>query len=1159
MDPPLPSSDPLKKQKRSPLIAINQQSSSDSSSAKKSLDSSLKRHLSLLNRLRKNFSLEFKDAVLKDVEGLTLEKYAEEIVDACLEGVSGLGGKGDVFGVVEILTALNSRLSPDVFSTPLLTSFLALLGPPNSAALKALPADQRDREEKERVTKQRGVLRVLAEAEACGLRLVGGTVASSGRKSKVVLEEVVGMGWCMEDGLKGLLASDPLYTSLPLFTSFLKSYGRVYLGPPSVASDPSQDPIPGEAPPAVEEELVPVEMQKRLKALFDAYYEGLGKVVTRGRVRLQQQDLKNHEAYIKSGEIFEDRQQAYEKMTKEVERLMAGMMSLADLLHLPAPVFPALATSKGNSSVLVLDNSSSNPFARALDDIPVGGMWEDEEERKFYEDIVDLSEFVPGGILGVKEKTEDEKEKDKAVEAGAEQERKEREEKEADDIQRQLESLEEGTEVVPVSVEEPTTPETAGEAEAIAIADSLKEALDLADAPPTVIPEPVPAPATDEAGALLPAGPLARLNVIFTALPEITSKAALDQLAVDFAFLNSKPSRKRVIKFLGAVPKNRSDLLPMYSRLAATLNPFMPDVGQGLIAILDEEFRYLQRKKLVKELAEVRSKNIRYYCELAKFKVAQPHTILHVYKTLIDDLTGSNVECAALLLEGCGRFLLRSEETGERMKKMLELMRRKQGAQHFDQRLLLLLENAYYQCNPPERAAVQQKERPQMEQFIRHLIHDILLKKTVDKVLKLLRKLHWEDPNIVRILHKAFTKVWKLKFSNIGALAILVFEIARHHSDFATGVVDQVLEDIRAGLETNIFKHNQRRIATIKYLGELHYYRQVSSPVIFDVLWSLITFGHSEPIPIPGRTCPVDSADDFFRVRLICTLLDTCGMCFDKGSTKKKLDQFLTIFQLYVMCKKDAPMDVDFMISDTFDAIRPDLVPFKTFEDAGAAVDELLASQALATTAGDNESDASGSENGDERRDDDLEGEGDVNGLVDELDSEEESESDDEVDDDLVLQRLAKAQALAREEEDAFNREFSKMLLEQSEPKKGDRKSNVPIFDSAVPLMRKARTTNKMLEEEATVVAPTEEASGLMKFMLLTKKGNKPQTRMMDIPFDSPIAVNTRSNQMLDKLEQQQMKSLVLKHEERQELGEKQSIEALARARGIKLKFVGGP
>ena len=186
---------------------------------------------------------------------------------------------------------------------------------------------------------------------------------------------------------------------------------------------------------------------------------------------------------------------------------------------------------------------------------------------------------------------------------------------------------------------------------------------------------------------------------------------------------------------------------------------------------------------------------------------------------------------------------------------------------------------------------------------------------------------------------------------------------------------------------------------------------------------------------------------------------------------------------------------------------------------------------------------------------------------VHQLESGSESESADEIDDDLVLQRLAKAQALAREEEDAFNREFSKMLLEQSEPKKGDRKTNVPIFDSAVPLMRKAKTAVK--DDGAVVgtsmsMADPGEDSGKMKFMLLTKKGNKPQvsqtspllslvqkadhlallvypqTRMMDIPFDSPIAVNTRSNQMLDKLEQQQMKTLVLKHEERQELGEKQ-------------------
>jgi hypothetical protein len=51
-------------------------------------------------------------------------------------------------------------------------------------------------------------------------------------------------------------------------------------------------------------------------------------------------------------------------------------------------------------------------------------------------------------------------------------------------------------------------------------------------------------------------------------------------------------------------------------------------------------------------------------------------------------------------------------------------------------------------------------------------------------------------------------------------------------------------------------------------------------------------------LPVPGRSSPIDAADDFFRIRLVCALLDTCGACFDKGSTRKKLDQFLVIFQV---------------------------------------------------------------------------------------------------------------------------------------------------------------------------------------------------------------------------------------------------------------------
>lgn len=123
-----------------------------------------------------------------------------------------------------------------------------------------------------------------------------------------------------------------------------------------------------------------------------------------------------------------------------------------------------------------------------------------------------------------------------------------------------------------------------------------------------------------------------------------------------------------------------------------------------------------------------------------------------------------------------------------------------------------------------------------------------------------------------------------------------------------------------------MFKFNQRRITNVKYLGELYMYRVVNTAIIFDALWLLLNFGHgtrcalilscqaeyraAESLPVPGRESPIDAVDDFFRVRLICTLLDTCGMCFDKGAPKRKLDRFLTVFQ--VGAQIDASFAADF-------------------------------------------------------------------------------------------------------------------------------------------------------------------------------------------------------------------------------------------------------
>lgn len=116
-----------------------------------------------------------------------------------------------------------------------------------------------------------------------------------------------------------------------------------------------------------------------------------------------------------------------------------------------------------------------------------------------------------------------------------------------------------------------------------------------------------------------------------------------------------------------------------------------------------------------------------------------------------------------------------------------------------------------------------------MEQFIRYLIIDVLAKSTIDKVLRSIRKLDWDDPEvkqiyqiqicllayipplqIVKIVHKLFTKPWKIRYSNIGLLAMLTYDLQRYHPSFAIAVIDQVLEDVRFGLEVSLLNNTMK-------------------------------------------------------------------------------------------------------------------------------------------------------------------------------------------------------------------------------------------------------------------------------------------------------------------------------------------------------------
>jgi len=605
--------------------------------------------------------------------------------------------------------------------------------------------------------------------------------------------------------LKDLLAHDKEHSNLSLVVLFVKSFGWDILGVEPTAeggrltveangntSTTTEAEDSGSADDAspvndtvIDPPMISSELQERFRNVLNRYVEEIKVHLEKDQKALTTQARRNAEVYVKSGEVFEDRQASFDKQLKAQGKLIANAQILCDALGSDMPDLKEKdpTDTAGTTGIGLI---KTGEYLRGQSD--GAGIWEDEEERRFYENLIDLKDRVPGVLL----------EEPKKKKADADEQVGKR----------------------------------------IDISNALGTMKDSQEKPPTTD------SAEDQSTAIANKTVGAQVDALLARLPELQNKEAIDQAAMDFCFLNSKASRNRLVKAVQEVPKGRSDLLPSYARLVATLGKYLPDISSGLVSYLDEEFRSLQRRKQKDFLGQVRTGNIRYLAELTKFGVVPEHVIFHCLKVSIDDFSRMNIEIIGNLLENCGRYLLRNPDTAPRMKSFLETLQRKKAAQHLGQQERMLIENAMYYVNPPERAAIQQKERTPVDLFVRKLVYLDMNKRTYVKVLKSIRKLHWEEPEVVSLLEKIFSKPGKVKYSNIHLLAMVVAALYRYHQDLVISIIDTLLDQITLGLEQNDFKFNQRRIAEVKYLAELYNYKMVDSPVIFDTMYRIVTFGH---------------------------------------------------------------------------------------------------------------------------------------------------------------------------------------------------------------------------------------------------------------------------------------------------------------------------
>jgi regulator of nonsense transcripts 2 len=705
-----------------------------------SLDSSLKKNTAFIKRLRTGITSNALTGFLTEVRTLSLQRYISEIISATAEGVSRLKTAGEIAAGVEVVSALHQRFGPAEFTKQLGWLLGRGLSAPDKALVKSWSADVREREEKERLHRHRILLKVVTELWLVGVlrslddverpEEVSGkgkdsqiSIASKGdNTSRTKTQGSASRSEAEQDTdpfplevLKELLGHDRDHANLSLAVTFVKSFSWDILGvsvgrekkrtiadADGAASSPikesfdlaSSDENDSDQDGDDESPLVSERLQTRFKNILIRYLDDVKSHLVRDQKALHSQSRRNAEAYVKSGEVFEDRQTNFEKQTKNQEKLIANAQTLCDIL---GEEMPDLAENEpvDVAAAIGIGLVKTGEYLKAQSD--GSGIWEDEDERRFYGNLIDLKGKVPAVLLedGVKKKkanVDDQVSKMPASAGG--------------------DSVNSGIGIRGVESESKTTD---------------GEDLSTTAASKTV-------------GT--------QVDALLARLPEMQTKDMVDQLALEFCFLNSKASRNRLIKTVSEVPKGRSDLLPVYARLVATLGQYLPDVTQGLISYLDDEFRSLQRRKSKDFLGQIRMLNIRYLAELTKFGVVPDHVIFHCFKVCLDDLTRMNVEIIGNLLENCGRYLLRNPSTSPRMVSFLETLNRKKSAQHLGQQERMLIENAMYYVDPPQRSAIQQKERTPMDLFIRQLIYLDMNKRNYTKILKSIRKLHWEESEV---------------------------------------------------------------------------------------------------------------------------------------------------------------------------------------------------------------------------------------------------------------------------------------------------------------------------------------------------------------------------------------------------------------------------
>lgn len=1162
----------------------------------KKLDSSMKRNTGLIRKL-KMLNEDNSKSLLDDIVKTNQSKYVSEAVQAVAEAPLKLK---DISAAVKVASALHQRYSE--FSKELVASLAKIFTSSGSSSIAA-------EDEKPTAARKRATLRFLID-----LFLHGVFTSHSGLLS--IVKQLASTGASSFTSNR-----DEALVCLSLMTAFVKAGREEVLGlphndPAALPSDLASRAASGEETEAVEcaaaidaytAELeqrwsLPQESQALFRAAAEKLLDSAISALQDSYEALIKREKANDQILNSRGDLPESLIAKYETMRTAFEGLERSAAALAEGLDRQLPEFKISAPEDEEGPI---DDSSGAAGTGDAANSP----FEDEESRIFYQSLPNLREIVPAVLLkGAVEQAITvgdgadgaEKEGEAGVEEVAEDDGDDLADIEAAIAKLEIEAEVEEENMSVLAHEGNAVPEDVQQAEEAAMEEENQEDLDQAEDELRKELEELEKEedAKEESGT--GGGGISKrkgaLDSMISRLPHCVSRELSDEAAVEFCLAGGggKNARKKLALALTHVPLGALQLLPYYARVAAILAPLFPDIAETVSKCLEGEFRGLSRRKdATNRILEPRLRNARYIGEMVKFRLFPAGTAFRLLKSLFTDFSGHNVDAACALVETAGRYLLRRPDTSQRMTNMLEIMMKLKTVKNMDSRLAGLVDSTYYVVKSTAQGP-KIKERPPIHEWVRYLIYTRLDTSSVPFVLKKLRTLDWKEKENTNsrdgsldnssngnisdgeyVLRTMLRAVRKGRYSQIKPLASLTAGLSRWHPGVVSSLIDAVLEEIIAGMENPEAALYQRRVAAVRFLGELYSYRVVNAMLIFNTLHSLLAYGHTADVPA-DVTRRLDPPHNFFRLRLVCALVESCGSkkLLSQGGVSKssRFNNFLPYLQRYILSKPPLPLDIDLDVQEMYSRLEITLLQYDSYEAACAAVAKIEAVAASAAAAGlevieeegeeeeeeedvdmeghhtygsDGElvgdSDVSDIEDGNDDIESNSSGSGSSEGSSSGSDSDSEEDSDDSESDEDEVEKT--------EAEEEFEKEFAAVMGGG-----GGGGDNMSGIGGGAGPMKIASSPAAVSASSASLTAnhqQNNQPSETMALRVMMRRGARSdKTQELLIPVPITAANKLREKEAAEAAERAEMKRMVLAANRRDELETVQAAAAALATRG---------